>query len=130
MRIQHIKSTVLLVATLGLLAACGGGGDQNAGAPTALTLSTNTLTFKPPAGTPTGTCTGGGTAQIFVYGGAAPYRIDNGFPNYVMVTPSQVSDRGGSFTVTMVGGCLSPGSISVVDALSNIVTLTVNNNPA
>jgi len=130
MKMQQLKATVLLVATAGLLAACGGGGDQNAGAPTALTLSPNTVTFKPAAGATTGTCSGGGTAVITVLGGAAPYQIVNNFPAYVMVDKSQVSDRGGSFTVTMVGGCLSPGTITVIDALSNFVTLTVNNNPA
>ncbi len=129
MRIQHIKTTVLLLAMLGLVAACGGGGDQNAGAPTALTLSAPSITFKPGAGTPTGTCLGG-TALIYIYGGAAPYRIDNGAPAYMSVTPTQVNDRGGSFTVTAGSVCLSPGIITVVDALSNIVTFTVNNNPA
>ena len=130
MKFQQVKTTVLLLATIGLLAGCGGGGDQNAGAPTALSLSPSTVTFKSPAGTPTGVCLGGGTATIYVYGGAAPYKINNSFPNYVLVNTTQVNDRGGSFTVTVGGGCLSPGIITVVDALSNYVTLTVNNNPA
>ena len=130
MKMQPLKTTVLLLATVGFLAGCGGGGDQNAGAPTALSLSSSTVTFKAPAGTPTGVCFGGGIATIYVYGGAAPYQINNGFPNYLAVDPPQVKDRGGSFTVTVLGGCLSPGTITVVDALSNRVTLTVNNNPA
>ena len=130
MKLHHLKTNVPLLAVVGFLTACGGGGDQNAGAPTAFSLSSNTVTFTAPAGTPTGVCSGGGSADIFVYGGAAPYQVNNSFPRYVSVNKTQVIDRGGSFTVTVGGGCLSPGVITVVDNLNNVVTLTVNNNPA
>ena len=130
MKLHHLKTIVPLLATVGFLTACGGGGDQAAGSPTVFSLVPNTLTFKPPAGTATGACTGGGTGQIFIYGGAAPYQINNTAPAYVTVSTNQVTDRGGSFTVTVTGGCLSAGQIVVVDNLNHIVTLTVTNSPA
>jgi len=88
------------------------------------------VTFTAPTGTAAGTCLAGGTSLIFVYGGTAPYRVDNTVPDYVSIDKTEVSDRGGSFTITVVGGCLSPGNINVVDKLDHVVTLTVNNKPA
>ena len=119
----------LLLATASVLSACGGGGDDQAGSPTAFSTVPSTTTFTAPVGTTAGVCVGGGTSQIFVYGGAAPYRIDNTVPAYVNVDKTQVSDRGGSFTVTALGPCVASGQIVIVDKLNNTITLSVTNSP-
>ena len=112
------------------LSACGGGGDAEAGSPTAFSIVPSTVTFTaPPAGTSVGTCPGGGTATIYVYGGTAPYRLDNTVPDFIALNTGTVNDRGGSFTLTTLGGCVSPGNIVVVDKLGNNVTLTVTTTP-
>jgi hypothetical protein len=125
---QAAVFSAMVAATV--LAACGGGGDDEAGSPTAFSIVPSTVTFTaPPAGTSVGVCPGGGTATIFVYGGAAPYRIDNTVPDFIALSTGTVNDRGGSFTITTLGGCVSPGNIVVVDKLGNNVTLTVTTTP-
>jgi hypothetical protein len=120
---------VWLFAPLAVLTACGGGDMAAAGSPTVFSVVPSTITFTAPKGSAVGVCTSGGTADIYVYGGAAPYTINNTVPAYVSISTTQV-DRGGFFTVTIIGGCLSPGNIAVVDSLNHVVTLIVNNNPA
>lgn len=120
-------SSLLLVLAL---AGCGGGGDDDAGSPVAFSIVPSTVTFTaPPAGTSVGVCPSGGTATIFVYGGTAPYRLDNTVPNVIALNTGTVSNRGGSFTITTLGGCVSPGNIVVVDSLNNNVTLTITTTP-
>jgi hypothetical protein len=112
------------------MTACGGGGDEEAGSPTAFSIVPSTVTFTaPPAGTSVGVCPAGGTATIFVYGGTAPYRLDNTVPDFIALNTGSVSDRGGSFTITTLGGCVSPGNIIVVDKLDHNVTLTITTTP-
>ena len=125
-------SAVLIVAASALmLASCGGGGDDQAGAPVAFSVVPTSSGFTAPAGSPTGQCFSGGSSTVFIYGGAAPYHIDNTVPQYLTVDRTTVDDRGGSFNVTVTGpGCLTAGSIVVVDRLNNKVTFTVDNKPA
>lgn len=131
MKTQKIQATLVLLASATMLASCGGGGDAEAGSPTTFSVVPSTVTFSAPVGTATGVCLAGGTSKIFVYGGTAPYRIDNTIPDYVSVDKTEVSDRGGSFTVSVIANaCLSKGSIVVVDKLDHIVTLSVDNTAA
>ncbi len=78
------------------LAACGGGGDDDAGSQTTFSVQPDTVTFT----STTTVCAGGGNQDVYVYGGTAPYRIDNTVPDYVTVDKNQVDSRGGHFTVT------------------------------
>jgi len=123
--------------------ACGGGGDDEAGSSTALSIQPSSLTTTAAAsaagGPPTGSCSAGFAGEVFVYGGAAPYQLDNTAPGFVVLNKSQVGDRGGSFTVSYasidsadptIGGCVSPTSIIVRDKLDKQVILTLNNKPA
>ena len=128
-----IASTVML----GSLASCGGGGDAEAGSVTAFSVVPSTLTLTAPVGTPSGKCTGGSAGEVFIYGGAAPYRLDNTSPDLILLTDarnavtSQVADRGGSFRVTFISNaCASPVLVVVVDKLDHQVTLTLNSKPA
>ena len=130
MKFPNIHTLVSSLFIAGLLSACGGGGDAAAGSPTAFSVVPSSTTFTAPVGTPAGVCLGGGTTQVFIYGGAAPYQINNTVPAYVSVDKTTVSDRGGSFTITVIGGCLTTGLVTVVDKLNNITNFTVNNKPA
>jgi len=131
-----MKGLTIAALLLGGLTACGGGGDDEAGAPVALNIQPSTVSFQTPKtdanGTPipAGLCLAGGSAVIYVYGGAAPYRIDNTASDVLVTDVTTVSDRGGHFTVTVAqGGCLDPGLIVVTDKLNNQVVLTVKNLP-
>jgi hypothetical protein len=130
-------------AVLASVVACGGGSDDEAGSPTALSIQPSSLTTTAAAsaagGPPTGQCSSGFAGEVFVYGGAAPYQLDNTAPGLVVLNKSQVGDRGGSFTVSYasidatdptIGGCASPTLIVVRDKLDKQVILTLNNKPA
>jgi hypothetical protein len=123
MKIQPLSLAAVLAAAV--VAGCGGGGDDNAGSVTPLSVVPSDLSITGPKDA----CAGGplSSSQVYVYGGAAPYRIDNPFPNYVTIDRTHVDSRGGYFTITFTGGCIDPGSIVVVDALDKQVTLTVHN---
>jgi hypothetical protein len=122
-RFTYLKYGIL-VATLSVLAGCGGGGDA-AGSPSGFQVSPSTVTITA-AKTDT-TCSAPADAgQFFIYGGVAPYRVDNAQPSYVTVSPSTVDHPGGSFSVTFLGGCMSPGTLSVSDATNHVITVTLN----
>ena len=128
MKRTYLNAAGPLLASVLMLAACGGGDDNDAGSPTPFSLSVNTLTFKAGDGSPAGQCVAGMSGTVFVYGGAGPYRLDNGFPEAMVLSPTEVSDKGGSFTVTVTGVCLNPGIITVVDKLDRQVVLKVINS--
>src|SRR5215467_3216567 len=98
------RAAVLLsVAMSAVLASCGGSDDQS-GSPTAFSVVPNDISVEgaPPTVTgATGSCASGATTtEVFVYGGVAPYRLDNTVPNYVSLNKTTVDDKGGSFLVT------------------------------
>ena len=120
---RYLLQSLLLMAGTALLGACGGGGDD-AGSPTAFSLVPNSIKV---TGATTGACAAGTTGEVFVYGGVAPYRIDNTVPGYVSFDKTTVEHKGDSFTVTFLGGCLNPGQIVIVDKMDKQVILTLTN---
>ncbi len=135
MKQTKIYTSVSVLALAFALASCGGGGDDEAGSPTAFSVQPTTFTFTafpPSLGGPTvGTCASADAGEYFVYGGAAPYRLDNPNPDTVMLDRTTVSSRGGSFKVKFIGpGCVSPALIIIVDKLDHQVVLTLNNKPS
>jgi hypothetical protein len=120
---------LLAVASATGLSACGGGGNES-GSPTAFSAVPSTVTFTAPKGTTAGVCTGGGSSQIFVYGGVAPYRLDNTLPAYITLDRTTVDQKGGFFTVTTTGPCVNPGQVVVIDSLDHQIVVTVINQPA
>ena len=64
-----------------------------------------------------------------MYGGAAPYRLDNTAPDAMVLDRTSVSDRGGSFKVNFTGVCIAPALIVIVDKLDKQVVITLNNKP-
>jgi hypothetical protein len=122
---------VLMVASAAALASCGGSGTTDeSGSLTEFSVIPSEVTFTAPTGTAAGVCLGGGTAQIFVYGGTAPYRIDNTAPGYLALDKATVQSKGGSFTITTQGPCVDPGQVNVVDHLDRVISVKVSNKPA
>lgn len=134
MKQKRTYSAVTSIALVAAVAGCGGGGDAEAGSPTVFSVqpTTATMTARTAAngGPAAGDCESGFAGEFFVYGGAAPYRIDNTLPSAMVVDKTSVADRGGSFTVTFTGQCVSPALIIVVDKLDHQIVVTLNNNPA
>lgn len=120
--------TLASLVLVGVLAACGGGGDD-AGSLTEFNIQPATVTFTASASAPTGTC-GAGSQDVFVYGGAAPYRVDNTAPDYVSVNKTEVGSPGENFTLTTFGGCMTNGTIVVRDRLGRQQIFTVNTAPS
>ena len=118
-------SAAALIATGWLLTGCGGGGDE-AGSPTAFSVSpdTSTVTWTSVAGLACGPTLVG---TFFVYGGTAPYRLDNSNPGEVTLSSPTVGQRGGSFTASFVGGCVDPAIVTIVDSLNHVITLKLIN---
>ena len=116
--------TAAVLASVALVAACGGGGDAEAGSVTNFSIVPSNISVTGPIGA----CSSTEQVEVFVYGGAAPYRIDNTLPLYVHIKNDQTEvSRRGSFTVEFLGGCFSPGQIVIVDKLDRQVILTLNN---
>jgi hypothetical protein len=130
----HGALALLSIAVLG----CGGGEDQEGAlagfgvSPAALTVewSQDDDDTTPPV------CGATNAGRVFINGGAGPYTLQNSHPGLVALTNSQgntisqVDTQGGSFDVVVLGGCVDPATITVVDALGRRVTATVQNIPA
>lgn len=133
-KIRTAFPLVALATLVASLAGCGGGGDDAAGSVTAFSVqpTTNTITANTAVngGPPAGLCSAAYAGEYFIYGGAAPYRIDNTAPGYMVTDKTSVDARGGSFKVTFTGGCITGGLIVIVDKLDNQVIVTLNNKPA
>jgi hypothetical protein len=116
-------SLTLAISTLLLAAACGGGGDDEAGSLTSFSVDPASVTVTGA----TGSCPSATVIMtVTIYGGTAPYRIDNAFPLLLAVDKSSVGDRGGKFTVSSVGaGCLDKGTIGVYDKNERLVKVTI-----
>jgi len=123
MKLTPLNRIAVLAAAAGLLTSCGVGGDDEAGSPTKFSVVPSSIKVTGP----TGACAAGANGTVFVYGGAAPYRLSNTVPDYVTLDRTEVSHPAESFTVTFTGGCLDPGTIAVEDSLGNLVTLTLTN---
>jgi hypothetical protein len=102
--------------------ACGGGGDV---AGDTEEFFTSPSEFK---WTVSSCSNSGGNQTIFtIVGGTPPYRIHNSLPRYLSVDRVEVSGKDPKFKVTTLGGCLDPGTITVLDyhSRSTVVEITV-----
>ena len=123
-------ATAPVLASLVLLAGCGGGDDDLAGSPAAFSVQPAeiTVTVAPIANAVNQPCAVGVVGKVFIFGGAPPYRLKNSFDTAVSINTVQVDNEGGDFTVSFIGGgCINPGSVIVQDSLKRIVTLKLVN---
>lgn len=72
-------------------------------------------------------CSAGVTASFFIFGGLPPYTIRNTAPQYLAVTPTVVTESGGGFNATTLGGCLDPGRIIITDSAGHSETVEITN---
>ncbi|KQU67027.1 hypothetical protein ASE08_17300 [Rhizobacter sp. Root16D2] len=63
---------------------------------------------------------------MFVYGGSAPYYVNNAFPDAIVVNKTKVDEAGGSFTISLTGVCLDPGLVVVKDKLNRTASVSVS----
>lgn len=119
------RGIVLAAAACAALAACGGGGDLENGV-TALTVSPNAMTISSTSST---ACVPGDGGTYFIYGGNSPYTIQNSLPAFMTPSTTQVNEVGGSFSVKLLGGCMSPGIINVTDAMGRLTTVSITYQP-
>ena len=110
----------IAAACLAVLASCGAGGDDEAGSETPFSI-TPTDYGKDFGNDPCTAATD--VAQIYVLGGTAPYKVRSTTPR-VTVDRSTV-EKGGSFKISLAGGCLDPGLVVVEDDRGRSATLTV-----
>jgi hypothetical protein len=141
-QVQAMKSfpltlAITVLSSVAVLAACGGGDDDTAGSPTAFSVVPTTITLSVPAGNPDGIAVGtcgndlnGNGSRVFVYGGVAPYRLDNTSPDEVVLDRTSVGNRGDYFTAWFTGGCTTSSIVVIRDALDRQVQLTMVNQPA
>ena len=107
-----------------LVAACGGGNDDEAGEQfTEFGITPDDITLTGPPGS----CGAGGNFIILVSGGSAPYRVVNLAPDVLTIDRTEVAHRSETFTVNFVGGCADSVSVQVIDATGKEVTLTATN---
>jgi hypothetical protein len=124
MNLYPMKRIAPVLLAAAVVAGCGGGTDDNeAGAPAAFNVQPSALALK--GGSPT-TCYDGFAVEAFVYGGTAPYYINNTYPDVMILNKNKIDSAGGSFTVTMNGGCFASGTIVIVDKLNRQTTLVIS----
>jgi hypothetical protein len=118
------------VAVLGVvLAACGGSSDDGAGSPTAFSVSPTEKGITAGAGAVT--CYQGYAGDFLITGGTAPYNLYVSNVNAIQLDTNQVSNRNGLFKVFFINGwCLDPGTITILDAQGNRITVTLTNKLA
>lgn len=130
-RIRRLASAFVLVP---FLASCGGGDDE-AGAPEEFHVSTDTSELSWGG---LDSCTAWGNSplevssslvlvqKVNVYGGTAPYTIDNSMPQVLALSTTRVDHPGDSFDIyALPGACVDPAVITVKDALNHTVTVEV-----
>lgn len=134
--IQRLSLKALAVASMIVLASCGGGDDDEAGAPAPLNVVPTTFGY---SGDGTNCAMGTAADRLIINGGAAPYRVESTSPGVATLyvgdnvagrseTVTGVS-KGGSVRVYFEGGCTAGEGISVLvkDALNVLVTVTIKN---
>lgn len=123
---MKLKAALISMCLLGL-AACGGGDKGEAGSPTAFSTVPDEITLSGPNAD---TCGGGFAGRVFIYGGAAPYRIDNTHPLLVAVSRKTVDNRTGGdayFDVTyLTSACMDNIQLVVTDALDKKVEISLS----
>jgi hypothetical protein len=75
------------------------------------------------------TCSAGVASTFYVFGGQPPYTISNSVPQFLRLGQTLVANSGGGFTLSTLGGCVTPATIAISDSAGHTATITLNNNP-
>lgn len=82
-------------------------------------LPTGKTTF---TGPDKATCSAGGQASFFIFGGTPPYTVQTNFPQAIAIRGAPVQKSGGGFTVTTTGVCVTNLTFIIVDATGLVAT--------
>jgi hypothetical protein len=101
-----------ITVSASMLASCGGGGSTVDGLePISVTPSTLDVTSK-------NGCAGQGSiVTVYISGGTPPYFVRNPIPDAIAIAPSVVGSPGGTFVVSLKGGCFTTIPLNVVDSV-------------
>lgn len=118
---NRAASLTAAVMGAGLVAACGGGGNES-GSPDQLQVLPEAVTI-----TGRGTCPSSGQGpQVFVYGGQPPYKLSNSVPEVVQLSTTRLRNSGDSFTFTLQGGgCLDGMPIVIEDDMGRLAAFSI-----
>lgn len=105
-----------------VLASCGGGGDV---AGDTDEFFTNPAEFKWGVSSCAPEDSYGNEVLVTIVGGTPPYRIHNSLPKYLSVDRTVATGKDPVFKITTLGGCLDPGTITVLDYHSRTTTIEV-----
>lgn len=129
-KLKNVYAVVLAVIAM---AACGGSGDDNAGQSSAFQVSPAEKTVNsgdincPAANTKAG--------DFLVIGGTAPYTAFSSDSTLIAFGPAgsttptttgtyEISNRNSQFAI-FVTKCLSPGTVTVLDKLKQVATISI-----
>jgi hypothetical protein len=128
MKTDPLKMLVSLALSASVLAACGGGDDDEAGAPESFHAVPADVTRKGDTAAHPDCATTDlpNAVEIFVFGGTAPYQLKNSNPTLIVLNKQVVANPKESFIVSMAHGCYDPANITIVDSLNNTFTVNVH----
>lgn len=120
------------VASLVLLAACGGGSDDGAGQLSSFQVSPKEVKVQ----SDVATCPATKTGEYLIVGGTAPYTAYSPFHQLITFGPAgsiaptnmgtyTIPNRNNQFAI-FVEGCFDPGVVTVLDDLKRVATIEVS----
>ncbi len=129
----NLKTSYAVMVALIAVAACGGSGDDNAGqlsefqiSPTEMTLNSGTANCPGPNAK---------VGDFLIVGGTAPYTAFSSDHDNITFGPAgssaptvagtyEISNRNSQVAI-FVTGCFDPGTVTVLDNLKRIATISV-----
>lgn len=111
-----------VVGVVAVLASCGGGGDV---AGDTEEFFTDPAEFKWGVASCAPEASSGNEVLVTIVGGTPPYRIHNSIPKYLSVDRVVATGKDPVFKVTTLGGCMDPGTITVLDYHSRTTVVEI-----
>jgi hypothetical protein len=108
---MKLSAFIALTGTI-LLASCGGGGNIGDGT-IKLTTSPSKIEI---SSTDCGYVSG---PTVTVYGGVAPYRLNNPLPRGIGLSTDKINNAGGKFKIDTIGGCFDTLPVLILDSDGN-----------
>lgn len=132
MKANLTSAFAAVAASLMVLVACGGSGDDGAGQLSVFQVSPDEVKLK----SSLATCDLAKAGDYAIIGGTAPYTVYSPFHQLVTFSAAggaapthmgtyTVSDRNGQFAIYMEG-CFDPAVVTVLDDLKRVATIKVS----